>query len=235
MRFQAVQEVGDHGEKCPTCGGAVHRRPYGEVYAGAFVLDGERVEIRRVPHEQYADPIVLDALTQYFDGGLYRLWPSDRYFSRGGKKLHRDVWTMAFGPIPPGCHIHHKDGVHAHHALDNLECLPAGEHLSLSWREHGAHRSVHFTAHARDRAAEWHRSDEGRLWHRRNAERSKGWTKWKREDRACEQCGITFNALVRKSGNTQRFCTTVCKVNSYRARKLQNKWAADYRERQKAK
>lgn len=189
------------------------------MYAGAFVLDGERVEIRRVPHEHYANPIVLDALTQYFDGGLYRLWPSKKYYSRGGKTLHRAVWTLAFGPIPPGCHIHHRDSDHANHGLENMECLPSGEHLRLSWAEHAAHREVHFTPGARDRAAEWHRSEEGRLWHRRHAERGKSWTKWKREDRACEHCGATFNGLVRKSGNSQRFCTRVCKVAAYRERK----------------
>ncbi len=219
MRIQAIQAVRDNGEKCPTCGGSIQRRVYGEVYAGAQILDGERVEIRRIPHEHYADPIVLDALTQYFDGGLYRLWPSEKYFARGGKTLHRAAWALAFGAIPKGCHIHHKDGVHANNAIDNLECLPAGEHLSISWKKHGAHRNQHFTDGARAAAAAWHGSSEGRLWHRRHAERTKAWTKWKREDRPCEKCGVTFSALVRKSGNSQRFCTTVCKIAAYRERK----------------
>lgn len=219
MRLEAIQAAGCDGEKCPTCGGHVQRRAYGDMYAGAQILDGERVEIRRTPHPQYADPIILDSLTQYFDGGLYRLWPSEKYFARGGKTLHRAVWALAFGPIPPGHHIHHIDSVHANNAIDNLECLPAGEHLRLSWREHSAHKTQHFTENARDRAAEWHRSEEGRLWHRRHAERGQSWTKWKREDRPCDHCGQTFNALVRKSGHSQRFCTAVCKTAAYHVRR----------------
>lgn len=219
MRIQTVYSIGCDGNKCPTCGGEVRRRIYGEMYAGAYVLDGQRLEIRRTPDAQFADPIFLDALTQYFDGGLYRKWPSENYHSRGGKKLHRAVWAMAFGVVPHGCHIHHKDGDHANNALDNLECLPAKEHLSISWAEHGAHRDVHFTDNARARANEWHRSEEGRIWHRRHAERTKSWTKWTRKEQACEGCGTVIQALVRKNGNTQRFCTSFCKRDAYRRRR----------------
>lgn len=220
MRMEAVSKSEDHAQKCPTCGGGVCRRPYGEVYGGSFILDGQRVEVRAVPAEGFQNPIYLDAITQYFDGGLYRMWPSDRYLSRGGKKLHRDVWERAFGPIPKGCHIHHRDENPLNNSLENLELLPAFEHLSHTGRrqvEKG--RTDFFVESAREKAAAWHRSEEGRLWHSRHAKRAQGWTKWKREDRPCEHCGVQFNALVRKSGNTQRFCTTVCKVSAYRQRR----------------
>lgn len=220
MWFQAIHEPTQDEEQCPTCRGAVRRRPHGEMHAGSFVLDGRRVEIRGVVAEGFADPIVLDATTQYFDGGLYRIWPSERYFSRGGKKLHRDVWQGAFGPIPEGCHIHHRDGEVGNNALANLECLPASEHLRRAWHKSKAGLASwqHFTETARRKAAEWHGSEAGRQWHRRHAERSKGWTKWKREPRDCPECGTRFNALVRKSGNAQIFCGETCKVAAYRKR-----------------
>jgi hypothetical protein len=192
------------------------------MYAGSYVHDGQRVEIRRKPNGGFINPVVLDPITQYFDGGLYRLWPSEKYWSRGGKKLHRDVWTSAFGQIPKGCHIHHRDSDPSNNQLSNLECVPANKHLSDTWRiraERGDEGHGVFNETARERAAEWHRSEEGRLWHKRHAQRVKSWTKWKREDRPCDHCGTVFQALVRKSGHSQRFCSEVCKAANYRKRK----------------
>lgn len=214
MWLENVCESEDHSEKCPTCGGAVQRRAYGEMYAGAYVQDGERVEMRRTPFAGYADPIVLDPLTQYFDGGLFRMWPSEKYLSRGGKKLHRAVWESAFGDVPKGCHIHHIDSNPANNALSNLECLPAREHLS----DRGQTNPGGISDLARERAKEWHKSDAGRLWHKRHAERSKGWLKWKREEKNCPVCGDLFQALVRKSGCTQIYCSNNCKATAYRRR-----------------
>src|SRR6185312_15727351 len=122
----------------PTCGGGVHRRVYGEMYAGSFILDGQRVEIRKRPAEGYSDPVYLDPITQYFGGALYRIWPSQRYLAKGGSTLHRDAWRLAFGPVPPACHIHHRDGDTTNNSLANLECVPAAEHLGIP-RKGGPH------------------------------------------------------------------------------------------------
>lgn len=217
MRDVTVSQPKDNEEECPTCGGVLQRRPYGEMYAGSFIRDGERVEIRLRPDAEYRDPIFLDPLTWYFNGGLYRLWPSQRYHARGGKVIHRAVWESAFGSIPDGCHIHHRDNDVSNPRLVNLECIPAQEHLSL--RGHGNRRERYFTSEAREKAAEWHRSEAGILWHRRQAERSQSWTKWKRSPRPCEQCDKVFDALVRANGFAQKFCSEVCKAANYRARK----------------
>src|SRR3990167_9258398 len=117
---------------CPHCGGLLSQRITSEMYAGAFISDNGRVEIRKVPNEQFRNPIVLDPITQYFDGGLFRLRPTDPYYSRGSFLLHRTVWAVAFGTVPPGCHIHHRDRNPANNCIENLECLPAVEHSGLS-------------------------------------------------------------------------------------------------------
>lgn len=219
MRLEAIHQSTDREASCPTCGGAVQRRTFGEMYAGSFISNGQRVEIRRVPYEGYMDPIVLDPLTQYFDGGLYRVWPSDRYLSRGGKKLHRDVWTLAFGPIPKGCHIHHKDSNPRNNLLSNLECIPASLHLSAATRKLVASRTEHFTREARAKASDWHRSEEGRLWHRRHMARVQSWTKWKRVPKDCPFCKKEFQAIQRNSGYSQIYCSEKCKMSSYRLRR----------------
>lgn len=237
MRLEAVSKPEDHAEKCPTCGGGVCRRPYSEMYAGSFIRDGERVEIRAIPKAGFSDPIYLDAGTRYFDGVLYRLWPGETYFASGSGRLHRKAWAGAFGAIPKGCHIHHRDDDPSNNLLSNLECISAKQHLSETWERHRERRAVkgHFTEQAKDAARDWHQSEAGRLWHSRNAKRTKSWTKWKREPRDCPHCNKTFDALIRKSGHPQVYCTTACKVAAYRGRKLHNKWAADYRERQRIK
>jgi len=234
MRLEAICGPKDNEARCPTCGGGVHRRIFGEMYAGSFVYDGKRVEIRRFPDAEYRDPIYLDEITQYFDGGLYRMWASEVYLSRGGKRLHRDVWKAAFGPIPKGCHIHHRDGNVLNNRLENLECLPAESHLAISRAGRDTPEGGWFTERARDRAAEWHSSPEGRLWHKRHAERTKSWTKWKREEKPCAHCGKLHMALVRKSGNSGKFCSQACKVAAYRDRGKANEYARRYRERKAA-
>ena len=220
MWMETIHKPEDHSEKCISCGGGVQRRVFGEMYAGSFIQDGKRLEISRIPNEGFANPIYLDPLTQYFNGGLYRIYPSESYLSRGGKKLHRDVWFAAFGEIPKDCHIHHKDGNALNNAIENLECLQSTEHLQKTMLDrHSNGRGSKFTDEARRKAAEWHKSEEGRLWHKRHAERSKGWTKWKRVPKNCPICNKLFDALERKSGNTQIYCSTNCKAASYRARK----------------
>ena len=234
MWMEAVHSAANHEEGCPTCGGAVRGRVFGEMHAGSFVHDGIRVEIRRVPADGYVDPVVLDGLTQYFRGALYRIWPSDRYYSKGGSRLHRDVWRAAFGPIPPGCHIHHRDGNKANNRLANLECIDAKEHLRIQRDEDSVHGKSEIGSLAREKAAEWHRSPDGREWHKRHAERSQSWTKWKREPKNCLHCKVEFSALVRKSGNSQVYCGSACKVAAYRERGKQNEWAAAHRKRKSA-
>lgn len=220
MWLEAVHKPKGDAQKCPTCGGEVHRRIHREMHGGSSISDGVRVDISGTPPEGYADPIVLDAITQYFDGGLYRLWPSERYLSRGGKKLHRAAWKLAFGTIPRGCHIHHRDGNPFNNSISNLECLPASIHLAEAWRN-GAKAKPgykHFGDAAREGAAKWHGSEEGRLWHRRHMARVQTWTKWKRIEKGCLLCGKRFMGVERESGYSQKYCEPRCKAAAYRKR-----------------
>lgn len=220
MWLETIHKSEDHTEKCPTCGGGVQRRQFGEMYAGSFIQNGERVEIRRIPNEGFANPIYLDPLTQYFDGGLYRKWPNESYYTRGGKKLHRDVWRQAFGEIPEKCHIHHKDSNTSNNAISNLECLQDSDH----WKQTHADRKARghkttFNESAREKAAAWHKSEEGKLWHKRHAERVQSWTKWKRVEKDCPICNKKFDGIERKNGHEQKYCSPNCKATAYRRNK----------------
>ena len=45
--------------------------------------------------------------------------------------LHRLIWEDNYGPIPDKHVIHHKNENKLDNRLDNLECLPWGEHTAL--------------------------------------------------------------------------------------------------------
>lgn len=50
----------------------------------------------------------------------------------GGKfvRQHRAVYEKYYGPIPPGHHVHHKDGRRDNNNPKNLVAVPARDHLS---------------------------------------------------------------------------------------------------------
>lgn len=239
MRLETIPEPEDNEDRRAACGGDVPRRPYGQMYAGSFIRDGKRVGIRRTPPAGYRDPIRLDERIWLWAGEYYRLWSGEKYLARGGrggKRLHRLVWAAAFGPIPKGCHIHHRDGNKLNNRLDNLECMPGRQHLSEAWHERhdDIPKGQHFSDKARTAAAAWHASPEGSAWHSEHATQSKGWLKWQREPRQCLECGADFDALIRKGVVVQVYCQPKCKVAAYRRQGRANQWAADHRARQKA-
>jgi HNH endonuclease len=236
MRLETVLFPADNETERAVGGGGIHGRVFGEMYAGSFILDGERVEIRRELDPEYCDPVYLDGVTQSFCGRLYRLWPGERYLASGGGRLHRNVWTAAFGPIPDGCHIHHRDSDPLNNRLENLECVPASEHLSESSRKRICPEDGWVSALAREKAAEWHASPEGRLWHQRHAVSIRSWEKWPREEKPCEHCGKLHMALIRKTGKTAgKFCSRECKKAAYKASGKANEYARNHRARQAAK
>lgn len=219
MRMEAIRKTENNEACCPTCGGGVYRRTFGEMHAGSYVHDGKRVDIRRKPKEGFQNPIILDSITQYFMGGIYRMWPSERYLAKGGKRLHRDAWEAAFGKIPKGCHIHHRDANPLNNSIENLECIEPHHHNDETHKARKARGEKYtFSNLARERAAAWHKSEEGREWHRQHAKKSQGWKKWKREPRPCLYCGVEFDCLIRANGHQQKFCTTNCRAAHYRKR-----------------
>lgn len=47
---------------------------------------------------------------------------------------HRVVWAKHHGPIPPGCHIHHKNGNKLDNRIENLELFTAAQHNHIHKR-----------------------------------------------------------------------------------------------------
>lgn len=165
-----------------------------------------------------------------FQGITFRRYPeakarSERvYFvpnghdrNKGVGRLHQEVWKAANGPIPEGHDVHHVDFDPLNNDLGNLACIPHDVHM----QEHRDHDpawaarwdSVEWRAHlsrARVKANEWHRSPEGREWHRQHGERAMAARKLRAG--VCESCGNAFT-----SKRPDRFCSNRCKSAARRA------------------
>jgi len=183
------------------------------------------------------NPDVVSVVVR-FNSRNYRRYPESphrhlrEYYSRSGGRrfLHQDVWESHYGAIPEGHHIHHKDHNSQNNDPENLACIPASEH----WDEHLEQRREHGSssgnlehlAQCREKAAEWHRSDEGRDWHRAVSagfldgarEKLREAREWRRnnpQDVVCTECGETFKSA---SGRAT-ICSTACACRKSRRKR----------------
>ena len=154
-----------------------------------------------------------------FNGNVYRRYPDSprphlrKYYSRSRSFLHRVIWEDAYGEIPEGHHIHHKDGNHLNNDLDNLQCLPVAEHH----REHSDEYSkrgrsdaqIKHLASIRTKAAAWHKSDEGLAWHALHGKRS--WLNRVKIGLVCQECGTAFESFF----SDAKFCGKPCQNKAW--------------------
>jgi hypothetical protein len=158
---------------------------------------------------------------QEFNGKVYHLYPGERYYSRGTKRLHRVVWEYYNGAIPPDCEIHHKDGNPHNNDISNLACIPHGQHKAEHREEsiaRGKSEKGLANIHAAMEAAkEWHGSDAGHDWHSNHAREQ--WEGKEEREAVCECCGKVFRY---RAIQTPRFCTNACKSKWRREAGLDN-------------
>jgi HNH endonuclease len=148
--------------------------------------------------------------------GIKFVW-LDSYYKRCGAwtkdkpcNLHRAVWEANFGPIPPGHHIHHKDGNRRNNHVENLQCLDGKLHLSRTAKKNkwiGSQENLNVLAVMREMAKPWHRTKEGIKFHRKHAKDIKFGYKPVTFERKCRKCGKDYEAHQ----NCGRFCSRKCK------------------------
>lgn len=166
------------------------------------------IEFRRYPNAK-----------NWADQNYYRPGGSD--VIRGIQSLHREIWKTAHGPIPEGCDIHHKDNNPLNNDLSNLECLTAEEHQARHGNKTKSEewivgRTEHLQS-VRHLASEWHRSEEGRAWHREHAKTVADQREF--VTKVCAHCGVSYQ--TKDTRTKARFCSSRCKErNSYEDRKV---------------
>jgi len=94
----------------------------------------ERGEVR----QEIVPPVQISERKVSFQGKIYTRQPnckdrSHQVYYRGndGKRLHHAVWESVNGPVPWGYIIHHKDGNPLNNELENLQAVPARDHLRV--------------------------------------------------------------------------------------------------------
>ena len=154
---------------------------------------------------------------QEFNGiRFYQTEPTD-YFRHSVKGttilMHRYVWEYYNCEIPKGYHVHHRDGNKANNDISNLALLKGTEH----WRLHGKlltdeereWRRQNIITNAVPKAVEWHKSEEGKAWHKEQYEKNKE-AFHKLVTKVCLNCNNEY-----QGGATSKFCSNRCK-SAYR-------------------
>lgn len=132
--------------------------------------------------------------------------PNGTLRAQGVRRLHEEIWIDHNGPIPEGCHIHHKDGDPLNNAADNLEAVPVAEHMRHHHAGQCSPAKAEHLERIRPLTKEWHGSEEGLAWHREHARSTI--LLMQRHPHTCEHCRAEFEAVPKKSN---RFCSNACK------------------------
>ena len=140
---------------------------------------------------------------------FYKDHESGYWICTAKKKIraHRWVWECIHGKIPKGYHIHHKDEDKSNNCIENLLLLPASDHLRLHMTEDRRKKSSELVEKIRPMTKKWHRSEEGRLWHKYHAEKF-NFGKWEPSNYTCEVC---LQAYKSSKKSNSRFCSNNCK------------------------
>ena len=152
--------------------------------------------------------------TVEFNGVTYRLMGAGRYYlsqstsnegRRHAKGLHVAVWEFYSGKtVPDGYEVHHKDGNYFNNDYSNLECMPRAEHRRIT--NYATERAKKHLDEIRPLASAWHRSEEGREWHREHGK--KCMEERPLEEHTCTFCGKVFQSKIPYA----KFCSHNCNV-----------------------
>ena len=133
------------------------------------------------------------------------------------QRLHRYIYEKYYGKIPKGYDVHHIDHNKDNNDISNLKLVTAKEHKEIHARELTEEQRnkmrENMNLKARPKAIEWHKSNKGKEWHKKQYEISLG--KMEKEKMQCLYCGAEYYSI--NHGNN-KFCSNNCK-SAYR-RKL---------------
>ena len=148
----------------------------------------------------------------YCDGYKFRKDRKTGYWlcSTLHKRLHTYIYEKHNGSIPKGYEIHHIDHNKDNNEIDNLQMLTRKEHNKIHKNEMGVEererRRKNLEENARPRAIEWHKSDEGKEWHKKHYEQMKN-VLYKKYKFNCLFCGKEFESTQKNS----KYCSISCK------------------------
>lgn len=130
--------------------------------------------------------------------------------------MHQYVWEFYNGNIPKDYHVHHIDRDRSNNDITNLELIRYTIHLSVHSAESFRLKvaAENLKQYAVPAAAEWHKSESGRLWHKQHFEAFMRDKFSEKVELICEYCGNPYQTSVLMKGRS-RFCSNNCK-SAYR-------------------
>lgn len=162
---------------------------------------------------------------QYYNGVKFTRDEDTGYYLNSTLhiRMHQYVWVCEKGDIPKGYHIHHIDGDRGNNDISNLQLLTSGEHISQHWKNKSKEEIQKYRdnldKNARPKAIEWHKSEEGREWHREHMEKLRAEGRINAEkSMVCQQCGKVFVGRYSWS----KFCSGKCKSKARRDSGIDN-------------
>ena len=151
---------------------------------------------------------------QYYRGVKFTRDEKTGYYLNSTLKIrmHRFVWVCERGDIPKGYDIHHIDHDRSNNDISNLQLLTKSEHRKIHYEELSDERKQavidNMNNNARPKAIEWHKSEEGRKWHREMVKKAYAEGKiGKKAVFTCEVCGKEFEVVPKKG---HKFCSGKC-------------------------
>lgn len=147
------------------------------------------------------DFIVFGGRNYYWNGVYYRL---ARQIKGLPVFLHVALWEYHNGKLPSGWVVHHRDENKRNNELHNLQAMPRSEHTRL-------HMSG--DSEIKQKAAEWHRSEEGHVWHREQYAKTKDALHARTMEHTCDVCGKAYKSARKEKTN---FCSKACKAKARR-------------------
>jgi hypothetical protein len=161
--------------------------------------------------------VIISAKKQSFNGFNYWKDKSTGYYKNAQLKphsLHRQVWIYHNGDIPKGCVIDHIDRNKDNNQIDNLRLVSSSEN-NRNVAQSTIDKRREWASKIRPLAKEWHKSDEGREWHRKHG--IEAYKKRRPIVKICAHCGKEYSTT--KYSTTARFCSSNCKMKA-RTRRL---------------
>lgn len=177
----------------------------------------EEVEYKGIIFRRYPDS------PNWADRNYYR--PGGGHIINGVAALHREIWMDNYGPIPSGYHIHHLDNNPLNNEIENLACVSGDDHQSLHGDKTKTPEYIESRGILLDRirplAAEWHKSDEGRAWHRASAQQMHEKYSGRTVVKECAYCGKEFEAKYLFASRSV-YCSNGCKSSARRKSGIDN-------------
>lgn len=163
--------------------------------------------------------IELDGIKFYKSASGY--WFGGRTKERP-RRLHVHVWEKYNGPIPKGGQIHHIDGNKDNNEIENLQLLTKREH-DYEHRDIRNKVGIVNIKKAMVAATEWHKSTEGREWHKKHYAEFMP-QKWEEKTtKSCPICGKDFETSLLMAYKAV-YCSANCKATARRRSEVDNIW-----------